>query len=95
MRKVKITLFSFICTFPLLNSGLLFAESDMQVDPAPSGLERNEILVNERSVVGHPGKDAGELRGNHFDFERNTDAATENKPEHFDPDTTTVIYENE
>lgn len=73
------------------------AESETQVDLAPSGIERNEIFVDHETgvVLGMPGKDAGEIRGNHIDFEAHTDAATENRPENFDPDTSTVIHENE
>ena len=75
----------------MFSGSLVYAERDF--DPAPSGRERNEISVGDRSMVGHPGRDSGETRVNDrtidIDFEKDTDAA-KGRIEDFHPDDTSI-----
>jgi len=81
----------------LLSTNCMPSVADDEVDPAPSGVERNEIYVdrNTETAIGMPGPDSGEVRGNVVDFTQGTDAGSADSIDNFDPDTTTIIYENE
>lgn len=81
----------------LLSIGCMPSVADVEVDPAPSGVERNEIYVdsNTGTAIGMPGPDSGEVTGNFVDFTQGTDAGSADSIDSFDPDTTTIIYENE
>jgi len=81
----------------LLSISCMPSVAEDAVDPAPSGVERNEIYVdpNTGTAIGMPGRDSGEVSGNVIDFTEGTDAGTADSVDDFDPDTTTIIYESE
>ena len=70
-----------------------FCYAQAETSPAPSGNERNELSVSEKSVIGHPGKDAGEVKGSKVDFTKGTDAGKSDGIDNYNEDDTSVRFE--
>lgn len=82
--------------FVLFASNIATAYAETETDPAPSGVERNEINIDHDTgvIIGGPGRDAGEQHGNTIDFTKGTDAGTDKPMHDWDPDTTTINHES-